>query len=150
MSKPPAPLPPRRSDPVAGVVLAGMVVGLVASLPVATSASDPTYPTVVPLVGMLVGAAIALVLALRAERRRPPELVFVPPEPHVRSVRAQLLDAGPPTGRADDYELGPGWHPDPLGGSDLRFWDGEAWTEHVWHPREREPRRMRVRAARAA
>ncbi len=24
-----------------------------------------------------------------------------------------------------------GWHPDPSGKHDLRFWDGERWTDHV-------------------
>lgn len=24
-----------------------------------------------------------------------------------------------------------GWHPDPLGRFDSRFWDGERWTQHV-------------------
>jgi uncharacterized protein DUF2510 len=136
MSKPPASLPPRRSDPVAGAALAGILVGLVASLPVAASASDPAYPTVVPLLGMLAGAVVGLALGVRADRHRPPELVLIPPKPRERSVRAQLLDAGPPSGRADPDALGPGWHPDPLGTGDLRFWDGDAWTEHVWRPRE--------------
>jgi hypothetical protein len=25
----------------------------------------------------------------------------------------------------------PGWHPDPLARYELRFWDGQRWTEHV-------------------
>jgi hypothetical protein len=25
----------------------------------------------------------------------------------------------------------PGWHPDPMGGGGLRWWDGTAWTEHT-------------------
>ncbi|HYO45672.1 MAG TPA: DUF2510 domain-containing protein [Gemmatimonadota bacterium] len=24
-----------------------------------------------------------------------------------------------------------GWHPDPSGGFDYRYWDGSRWTEHV-------------------
>src|SRR5215207_11126973 len=24
-----------------------------------------------------------------------------------------------------------GWHPDPAGRADQRYWDGERWTEHV-------------------
>jgi hypothetical protein len=30
-------------------------------------------------------------------------------------------------------EAGPGWFPDPEGGSGLRYWDGSGWTEHR-HP----------------
>ena len=26
---------------------------------------------------------------------------------------------------------GPGWHPDPAGGSLLRWWDGARWTHHI-------------------
>src|SRR4051812_14647877 len=26
---------------------------------------------------------------------------------------------------------GPAWHPDPYGRSELRYWDGSRWTEHV-------------------
>jgi len=25
----------------------------------------------------------------------------------------------------------PGWHPDPVGGHELRYWDGTTWTAHV-------------------
>ena len=25
----------------------------------------------------------------------------------------------------------PGWHPDPTGGHQLRYWDGRTWSEHV-------------------
>lgn len=25
-----------------------------------------------------------------------------------------------------------GWHPDPSGGSQFRWWDGNRWTEHTW------------------
>jgi hypothetical protein len=25
-----------------------------------------------------------------------------------------------------------GWHPDPSGGSQFRWWDGTRWTEHTW------------------
>src|SRR5690349_18272813 len=25
----------------------------------------------------------------------------------------------------------PGWYPDPADGSQMRYWDGSAWTEHV-------------------
>ncbi|HUY66846.1 MAG TPA: DUF2510 domain-containing protein [Acidimicrobiales bacterium] len=26
----------------------------------------------------------------------------------------------------------PGWHPDPSGSHQLRWWDGTRWTEHAW------------------
>jgi uncharacterized protein YxjI len=28
----------------------------------------------------------------------------------------------------------PGWYPDPAGGAGTRWWDGQAWTEHVQQP----------------
>ncbi|MGO8872718.1 MAG: DUF2510 domain-containing protein [Acidimicrobiales bacterium] len=28
----------------------------------------------------------------------------------------------------------PGWHPDPAGQHELRWWDGGRWTEHTWSP----------------
>ena len=28
----------------------------------------------------------------------------------------------------------PGWFTDPLGGPDIRYWDGQVWTDHL-HPR---------------
>lgn len=30
--------------------------------------------------------------------------------------------AGPPA---------PGWHPDPVGGHESRYWNGTTWTDHV-------------------
>lgn len=29
----------------------------------------------------------------------------------------------------------PGWHPDPMGEAEYRYWDGSQWTEHVAYPR---------------
>ena len=34
------------------------------------------------------------------------------------------------SGREDDGNLA-GWHRDPSGRHELRFWGGDAWTEHV-------------------
>jgi hypothetical protein len=36
----------------------------------------------------------------------------------------------PPGGQSPD-PLGPGWHPDPAGRHEYRYWDGAYWTEHV-------------------
>jgi Protein of unknown function (DUF2510) len=27
----------------------------------------------------------------------------------------------------------PGWHPDPTGQNQLRWWDGTGWSEHTWN-----------------
>ncbi|MEV4256790.1 DUF2510 domain-containing protein, partial [Spirillospora sp. NPDC049652] len=35
----------------------------------------------------------------------------------------------------------PGWYPDPLGESKLRWWDGEAWTEAL-NPQPARPSRV--------
>jgi Bacterial PH domain/Protein of unknown function (DUF2510) len=42
---------------------------------------------------------------------------------------------------------GPGWYPDPRGVADLRYWDGEQWTEHVHGtPREKIDEENRAEA----
>jgi hypothetical protein len=33
----------------------------------------------------------------------------------------------------------PGWHPDPAGQSQLRWWDGTRWSEHTWDDRTPAP-----------
>ena len=40
------------------------------------------------------------------------------------------INAGP--GRGDDMDVVAGWYPDPESGEpeQLRYWDGERWTEH--------------------
>ena len=32
---------------------------------------------------------------------------------------------------SDPSTQGAGWHPDPSGQHELRYWDGETWTDHV-------------------
>src|SRR5690606_24341019 len=39
----------------------------------------------------------------------------------------------PSIGERRDFcmTMNPGWHPDPTGRFDIRYWDGTLWTEHV-------------------
>lgn len=54
-------------------------------------------------------------------------------------LRADELAASPAATKTDDVGLEtaptasppPGWHPDPRGRHELRYWDGMAWTSHV-------------------
>ena len=56
------------------------------------------------------------------EPRTPPD---IPPEPE--TVIAAVPELPPPE------DLEPGWHP--LADGTRRYWDGSAWTDHVWRER---------------
>jgi hypothetical protein len=81
-------------------------------------AGELVRAVVLALVGTLVlffgGAALAVVVAIRRRRAR------------------RLLD-GPSTngGGAARGAASEGWFADPSGRHELRYWDGERWTEHV-------------------
>lgn len=38
----------------------------------------------------------------------------------------------------------PGWHPDPSGSDQLRWWDGGRWSEHTWRGEPAEQSAARV------
>ncbi len=52
------------------------------------------------------------------------------------TATAAIADTGPvpevaPVGAAPASTPPPGWHPDPTGRHDHRWWDGSTWTDHV-------------------
>lgn len=44
------------------------------------------------------------------------------------------LAAPPDAGQSHSSQHAPGWYPDPSGGTQLRWWDGSAWTGDVHRP----------------
>jgi hypothetical protein len=77
------------------------------------------------LSGLLAGTTAGAAVDGHRQRPREPRS----PRPHVaeREPPGWPL-AHPPPGPDPD----PGWYPDPRGEDVLRYWDCEAWTEHVW------------------
>jgi hypothetical protein len=41
-------------------------------------------------------------------------------------------EPGPPSPGPHVSTTPPGWHPDPSGHHQFRWWDGNGWTEHTW------------------
>jgi Protein of unknown function (DUF2510) len=135
--------------PAVGALI-GLVAGflLLGSLPGRDATGTALVLLVATAAGLAVGVLLSLVIGLwRAYRRRPkpepapapepkrarepspdPEPPQPPPEPPAPEPEPELP---PPADRT------PGWHPDPEGGPERRYWDGEAWTAHRWRPRRR-------------
>src|SRR5262249_19562989 len=55
--------------------------------------------------------------------------VAAPPAAAPASGPAPSAAPSPPPATASATPAG--WHPDPRGRHELRYWDGNAWTEHV-------------------
>jgi hypothetical protein len=51
--------------------------------------------------------------------------------PHQQTAPVQAWHPEPVAAAATTSHPGPSWHPDPYGGPQLRWWDGEQWTEHL-------------------
>lgn len=63
-------------------------------------------------------------IQLQPEGIQPEPISVLPDESQQQAVQQQQPAAsGPPAG----------WHPDPTGQFEQRYWDGTAWTEHVAH-----------------
>jgi Protein of unknown function (DUF2510) len=134
---------PRRADFVARTVVAGMLAGFVGGAVLGWSKTDGSLesPVLFIVLGLMVGAAAGGALAAAVELVRTWAAWSHKPA-RVPPPRAEVVDlAGIPLPAHDDGAPPPGWYADPAGGDAMRFWDGAAWTEHVW-------RRRRARVAR--
>jgi hypothetical protein len=118
-------------DAVGIGLFAGTLIGALAGLARASSVGGTAAPIIVLLSGMLAGASVGGLLGVVAERRRPARARRRASPPAVRRRDPRLRDAAAPRLR------GPGWYEDPLGEQPWRYWDGYAWTEHVWSRRPR-------------
>jgi hypothetical protein len=123
--------------------LVGFVVGAPVVLLPTIDAGDPAVPVIAALIGMFAGAALGMAAGLVVEGRRTP-----PPRPRLPPPREEPLEL---PSLAPDWVMDPGWYADAHGAR--RYWDGDAWTEHVWplrpaglgfgHGREERRRRQR-------
>ena len=145
----------------AGVgLLAGAVVGLY--LGFASGGGALGRPVVITLAGMLGGLLIALAVgsllagrttsedhwdedlveprgpsAERAPEPRATTPAVRSPEAVARAAAAAPIAPAPRAHEEGDHLVPPGWYPDPRGARQQRYWDGVAWTTHLWSPRER-------------
>jgi Protein of unknown function (DUF2510) len=107
-----------------GVVL-GALIGAVGGVAPALSVNGTAAPAIVLLLGMFGGVCLGGLVGLLIDRRRPLAVV-PPPAPAEPLADPRLTELAPPG------LVGPGWYDDPLGDTHRRYWDGEAWTVHVW------------------
>lgn len=76
------------------------------------------------LAGRIQEKADAKVAELKAQQAAA-ELEHLPDPP------AAAPPPPPPPAAAPPPSVPAGWHPDPMGRHELRYWDGGAWSEHV-------------------
>jgi hypothetical protein len=91
--------------------------------------------------GPAAGAGAAAGVAAAEEARSEPEPVATPeplatseptpvPEPEPAAAAAAAAPAAAPAA-ASVPTTPAGWYPDPSGRFEMRYWDGDKWTEHV-------------------
>jgi hypothetical protein len=110
-----------------------------------TTAADDTSTSTESSWGAGAGAAVAAESAM-AEPESPaapepaaapepePEPTPVPeptPEPEPSYTAAATAAATAPAAAASVPTTPAGWYPDPSGRYEMRYWDGDKWTEHV-------------------
>jgi hypothetical protein len=87
--------------------------------------------------GLVLGAAVALAPSLFGRTDWQAQAFAPAPTPVVESTPE--APAPPPPSEAEPRAPepaaaaapAPGWYADPTGGSRLRYWDGQSWTEHT-------------------
>jgi hypothetical protein len=132
---------------------------------------EPAVAVSLAVAGLGLGGLIAMVglgfrsLISRATRMmRRPRVAAAPPAFDAQDASADA--SAPPPARAADAAPEPpahdpepaavpepepqpeppageeaGWYPDPQQAGTRRYWDGQAWTDHVWRDRGPAPRR---------
>jgi hypothetical protein len=121
------------------------VVGLMGGLAAGTAFAVPgggeelVTPLLLPAAaaagGAVLGAAVGFASAGRRSRR--PRRAAERFEPDVEARPAAPDVSRLPAPPSLDGAAPEGWYTDPLDDSEQRWWDGEAWTGHVWRPRHR-------------
>jgi Protein of unknown function (DUF2510) len=118
------------------------VIGLMGGLAAGTALALPgggeelVTPLLLPAAGaaagVVLGAAVGLASAGRRSRQSPRIAEPVPVAPREPDL------TGLPAPPSLDGAVPEGWYTDPLDDSEQRWWDGAAWTGHVWRPRQRD------------
>ena len=125
------------SATVIPAALAGIVAGASAGMLAAPDVL--AVPGLLAVAGLALGMIVGLVVAGRRTAPRPPEPERVA-DRHIAESPPPWPLAPPPPGA----DPAPGWYPDPRDSAARRYWDGDFWTEHLWHARP-VARRRRVR-----
>ena len=133
------------------------VVGLMGGLAAGTALAVPgggeelVTPLLLPGAGAAAGAILGAFVGLASagfRARDPHERAPAPraarrsrraaPAPEPAEVAPPAPDlTGLPAPPSLDGSVPEGWYTDPLDDSEQRWWDGGAWTTHVWRPRQR-------------
>jgi hypothetical protein len=134
----------------AAVVVAGAGAGVWAGVRIA-----PDVPAVAAGLAVSGASAGVLVVLLAGWRRQgaatrgveplaAPEPPAAPGEdaPEEAPAPQEIAEPEPPPPGPD---APPGWYPDPDGAGSQRYWDGSAWSGHVWRARPAPVRRRRAR-----
>jgi uncharacterized protein DUF2510 len=112
----------RRRGLVAAGAFAGWVVGVTVGFWVAPA--QIAVPGMCALGGLALGALVGWAVSARHGGGDPGWV-----------AEERLKELPPPGPWPAPPEADPGWYPDPRSDSAQRYWDGEAWTEHLWRGR---------------